>query len=114
METEHCRIHPATAAKVWVCGSGTQLCYPCYERWLREVGNHATHDNRARFMDWLEKQLRVMCPGCAHEMAYLEDAQREIDELIKTDANDASTEELEAASDLLDRAIALQKETLAR
>ena len=78
-----CRVHPDRKGNIWVCGLGTELCQSCFDKFKREYPNSSGDDYRNIVLGWIQTQTSIVCPGCAHEMAILEDAQRELDEFLK-------------------------------
>jgi len=76
-----CRVHRDQKGQVWVCGPGTELCDSCFAAFEREYPNSS--GDRNVVLGWIQRQTSIMCPGCAHEAAFLEDAQREVEEFLQ-------------------------------
>lgn len=69
-----CRIHTSRAGHI--CYGQVKLCHECAAEAERYVRSGLTHAQAG--LKLLEKQF-ILCPGCAHEMAILEDAERATD-----------------------------------
>lgn len=90
MNDSKCRVHPDRKGTTWVCGDGTQLCDFCYSAFKRECPNSGGDDYRKHVLGWIQQQTSILCPGCAHDFAILEDAQREVEAFLKLTIPDES------------------------
>lgn len=79
-ETEYrCKIHPSRPAHIMT--HNVWLCHDCEAR-FSTYEHGALYDTKEYALYRFLEQNFVLCPGCAHEQAIFEDAQKELEHFL--------------------------------